>query len=98
MRLFAKWNRVRPTLLCLPLSVLISWLQKQYAELSERVQKRGGCILPLALVGNPDIVFLDEPTAGLDVEGRQALHSLIRHPLKAKGKTILLASHDMTEG
>ena len=52
--------------------------------------------LALALIRNPDIVFLDEPTAGLDVEGRISLHKYIR-TLKAEGKTILLASHDMAE-
>lgn len=40
--------------------------------------------------------FIDEPTAGLDVEGRIALHEQIRQ-LKNAGKTIILASHDMAE-
>lgn len=40
--------------------------------------------------------MLDEPTAGLDVEGRVSLHEQIRQ-LRAAGKTILLASHDMAE-
>jgi len=52
--------------------------------------------LALALIGNPDIIFLDEPTAGLDVEGRVSLHKEIRK-LKEKGKTIIMASHDMAE-
>ena len=52
--------------------------------------------LALALTGDPDIVVLDEPTAGLDVEGRVSLHEQIRI-LKKKGKTIILASHDMAE-
>lgn len=52
--------------------------------------------MALALTRNPDILFLDEPTAGLDVEGRLSLHRQIRQ-LKARGKTIILASHDMTE-
>ena len=50
----------------------------------------------LALTGNPDIVFLDEPTAGLDVSGRLELHKQIRN-LRSLGKTIILASHDMAE-
>ena len=41
-------------------------------------------------------MFLDEPTAGLDVEGQISLHEQIRQ-LKAIGKTIILASHDMAE-
>jgi len=40
--------------------------------------------------------FMDEPTAGLDVEGRLSLHEQIRQ-LKAAGKTIILTSHDMAE-
>ena len=52
--------------------------------------------LALALISDPDIIFLDEPTAGLDVEGRSSLHDQIRK-LKAQGKTIVLASHDMAE-
>ena len=52
--------------------------------------------MALALTRNPDILFLDEPTAGLDVEGRLSLHKQIRQ-LKEKGKTIVFASHDMAE-
>ena len=48
----------------------------------------------LALLGNPDIVILDEPTAGLDVEGRVAIHREIRK-LKEQGKTIILIEHNL---
>lgn len=94
VRLFAKWNRVRPDTAILATLGIDKLAKKQYAGLSTGQKRR--LHLALALVSNPDIVFLDEPTAGLDVEGRQALHCLIRN-LKARGKTILLASHDMTE-
>ena len=66
----------------------------QYLQLSTGQKRR--LHLALALIGNPDIIFLDEPTAGLDVEARLALHEQIRY-LKSQGKTIILASHDMTE-
>lgn len=52
--------------------------------------------LTLAMTGDPDVIFLDEPTAGLDVEGRVALHEEIKR-LKNHGKTIIIASHDMAE-
>jgi len=42
------------------------------------------------------VLFLDEPTAGLDVESRTELHALIKE-LQAGGTTVLLATHDMAE-
>src|SRR5690606_21996884 len=44
----------------------------------------------------PQVVFLDEPTAGLDVATRVELHNLIRE-LKNRGTTVILATHDMAE-
>lgn len=94
VHLFAKWNKaaVDPSMLAaLGVNDLAS---KQYREMSTGQKRR--LHLALALISDPDIVFLDEPTAGLDVEGRISLHEYIR-TLKAQGKTILLASHDMAE-
>ncbi|SDP63418.1 ABC transporter [Clostridium gasigenes] len=73
---------------------LISIKNKQYEQLSTGQKRR--LHLALALVNDPKVIFLDEPTAGLDVEGRIALHQAIRD-LKKQGKTIILASHDMAE-
>ncbi|MNO32544.1 Fluoroquinolones export ATP-binding protein [compost metagenome] len=67
---------------------------KKYKDLSTGQQRR--LHLALAMIGNPDILFLDEPTAGLDVEGRAALHEVIRE-LNSTGTTIIMASHDMAE-
>ena len=53
-------------------------------------------LLAQALLNDPEILFLDEPTAGLDVEGRISLHEEIRK-LRERGKTVILASHDMAE-
>jgi ABC-2 type transport system ATP-binding protein len=66
----------------------------QYQELSAGQQRR--LALALAVAHNPGVVFLDEPTAGLDVATRKALHNLMRQ-LQASGTTILLATHDMAE-
>lgn len=52
--------------------------------------------LALALVGRPELVFLDEPAAGLDVSGRRLVHDLIRQ-LRTDGTTVLLATHDLAE-
>lgn len=67
---------------------------KRYGSMSTGQQRRLHLIL--ALLHDPEVLFLDEPTAGLDVEGRLALHKLIRE-WGERGKTILLATHDMAE-
>src|SRR5260370_2342675 len=50
----------------------------------------------LAICGNPDLLFLDEPTVGLDVEARRALLQEIRR-LVSRGQTVLLTTHYLEE-
>ena len=52
--------------------------------------------LALGLVGNPDLIFLDEPTTGLDPEGRRQLWDVIRS-FTALGKTVILTTHYLEE-
>jgi ABC-2 type transport system ATP-binding protein len=52
--------------------------------------------LALALVGRPEVLFLDEPTAGLDVQGRHLTWDLIRD-LKSAGVAVLLTTHLLDE-
>ncbi|HEY8424488.1 MAG TPA: ABC transporter ATP-binding protein [Limnochordales bacterium] len=52
--------------------------------------------LALALVHDPDIVFLDEPTAGLDPQARRKVWDVIRR-LRDRGKTVILSTHYMEE-
>ena len=51
--------------------------------------------LALAFLHNPDIVYLDEPTIGLDVISKQALRKGILDMNRANGTTVMLATHDM---
>ena len=94
VKLFAKWNKASLDRAMLDVLGIHDFARKQYYQLSTGQKRR--LHLALALTRNPDILFLDEPTAGLDVEGQISLHKQIRQ-LKAMGKTIILASHDMTE-
>lgn len=52
--------------------------------------------LALALVGRPEVAFLDEPTAGIDVDGRQVTRRIIDE-LREGGVAVLLATHDLDE-
>jgi ABC-2 type transport system ATP-binding protein len=52
--------------------------------------------LGLALVNDPELVFLDEPTTGLDPQARQGLWDLVRQ-LKSVGRSVLLSTHYMEE-
>lgn len=52
--------------------------------------------LALALVGKPELLFLDEPTAGVDLEGRDLIRSLARE-LVNLGATVVLTTHDLEE-
>jgi ABC-2 type transport system ATP-binding protein len=66
----------------------------RYRRLSGGERQRVG--LALALVGNPELAILDEPTAGLDVEARAATREVLAG-LRAGGVTILLTSHDLVD-
>src|SRR5205085_11994601 len=52
--------------------------------------------LACSIVGDPDLLFLDEPTTGLDPQSRRQLWNLITD-FKATGRTILLTTHYMDE-
>jgi ABC-2 type transport system ATP-binding protein len=58
--------------------------------------QRQRVLFALAVCGDPEIVFLDEPTVGLDIEARHGLWAQIRS-LAARGKTVLLTTHYLEE-
>ncbi|MDN3650626.1 ABC transporter ATP-binding protein [Reinekea marina] len=69
-------------------------LQQDARTLSGGQRQR--LLLALALVNSPDLVFLDEPTTGLDPQARRNFWSLIE-AIKAQGRSIVLTTHYMDE-
>jgi ABC-2 type transport system ATP-binding protein len=67
---------------------------RKFGDLSGGQRQR--TLFALAICGNPDLLFLDEPTVGLDVEARRALWEEIRR-LVSRGKTVLLTTHYLEE-
>jgi len=67
---------------------------KMFGKLSGGQKQR--VLFGMALCGNPDLIFLDEPTVGMDIESRRALWDEIR-ALSAAGKTVLLTTHYLEE-
>lgn len=66
----------------------------RFANLSGGMKQRVG--IAVAMVNDPELLFLDEPTTGLDPEIRRATWNVIRG-LRAKGKSIILTTHYMDE-
>jgi len=67
---------------------------RKFGDLSGGQKQR--VLFALAICGNPDLLFLDEPTVGLDVEARRMLWDEIR-ALVRRGKTVLLTTHYLQE-
>lgn len=94
MKFFCAYHNVAPRLDLLERLGLSEKRHIQFYELSGGQQRR--LVLALAVAHNPQVLFLDEPTAGLDVATRVELHGMMRE-LQAGGTTIILATHDMAE-
>ena len=94
MCLFCAYHRVPPRLDLLDRLGLTEKRAAQYAGLSGGQQRR--LALAIAIAHDPRVLFLDEPTAGLDVASRVELHDVMRER-RAAGSTIILATHDMAE-
>lgn len=73
---------------------LTEYLDQDNRQLSGGQRQR--LLLAIALVNNPDIIFLDEPTTGLDPQARRNFWDLI-NDIKAEGKTVVLTTHYMDE-
>ena len=94
MRFFCAYHGVAPRYDLLERLDLTAKLDTQYYMLSTGQKRR--LALALAIAHSPSALFLDEPTAGLDVMSRAELHDVIRE-LRDQGTTVILSSHDMSE-
>lgn len=73
---------------------LLDAAEKKISECSKGMRQR--LALAQALIGNPSLLLLDEPSNGLDPEGQADICRIIKQ-LHSNGKTIVLASHQLTE-
>ncbi len=76
------------------LCALNDFISRDTKQLSGGQRQR--LLLALALIHDPDIVFLDEPTTGLDPQSRRNFWQLVKN-IKTKGKTVILTTHYMDE-
>ena len=81
-----------PTLL--GLAGLAEVANRRYGRLSGGQQQR--VLFALAVCGNPELLFLDEPTVGMDVESRRTFWSAVR-AFTAAGRAVLLTTHYLDE-
>ncbi len=78
----------------LKIAGLEAWQDDKPQHFSKGMRQRLG--VAYALMGNPELVFLDEPTDGVDPVGRKEMRDLIRQ-LKREGKTVFVNSHLLDE-
>lgn len=88
------YQKPMPTVDVLAAAGLGKLRDRKFAELSGGQKQR--VLFALAICGDPDMLFLDEPTVGLDVEARRMLWDQIRD-LAQRGKTVLLTTHYLQE-
>ena len=79
---------------CVAIAGLDGLLRRRYGKLSGGQQRR--VQFALAICGGPRVLFLDEPTTGLDIEARQGLWRGLRE-LVAEGTSVLLTTHYLEE-
>ncbi len=88
------YDRPLPTAEVIRLAGLEGLEKRRFGKLSGGQQQR--LMFALALCGDPDFLFLDEPTVGLDTQARRALWTHVRD-FVARGKTVLLTTHYLAE-
>jgi len=70
------------------------FLNKKIGELSSGQFQR--ILVAWALVGDPDILFFDEPTTGIDIGGEETIYTLLTKLKEQRNLTILLVTHDLS--
>jgi ABC-2 type transport system ATP-binding protein len=90
----ALYPKRRPLAELIELCRLEEFLDRDSGKLSGGQRQR--LLLAIALVNDPELLFLDEPTTGLDPQARRNFWELVRG-IKAQGKTVLLTTHYMEE-
>jgi ABC-2 type transport system ATP-binding protein len=88
------FDRSIPTQELLDAVNLNSKRDELFKNLSGGLKQRVG--VAIAMVNDPEVIFLDEPTTGLDPKARREVWEVVRG-LKAKGKTVILTTHYMEE-
>ncbi|MBX2826261.1 MAG: ABC transporter ATP-binding protein [Gammaproteobacteria bacterium] len=88
------YQRTQPLERLIEQCALHEFLDRDNRTLSGGQKQR--LLLAIALVNDPEVLFLDEPTTGLDPQARRALWALLES-IKADGKTIVLTTHYMEE-
>ncbi|MBL7997310.1 MAG: ABC transporter ATP-binding protein [Candidatus Kapabacteria bacterium] len=99
LRIFAKLTRAdtsRKHLMSILETVgLASRAESKVKTFSHGMKQRMG--IATALVHDPDLIILDEPTTGLDPQGMKEIREIIDHLAKERGKTVFLSSHILPE-
>src|SRR5690606_16345049 len=72
---------------------LLDWKERNIENLSGGQRQR--VFIARALVSKPKLLFLDEPTVGVDVEAKKSLYQLLANLKQTKRLTILLVTHDL---
>jgi ABC-2 type transport system ATP-binding protein len=88
------YPHTRPIEELVEICALEEFLERDTRKISGGQRQR--LLLALALINNPEVVFLDEPTTGLDPQSRRNLWEQVRK-IKAENKTLVLTTHYMEE-
>ncbi|EGV50394.1 ABC transporter ATP-binding protein [Candidatus Endoriftia persephone str. Guaymas] len=95
LRLFSRfYEKTRPLHELIEICALQEFLDRDTHKLSGGQKQR--LLLAIALINNPQVVFLDEPTTGLDPQSRRNLWQQVER-IKAENKTLVLTTHYMEE-